>query len=318
MLREIKVAEARALIADGAVQVIDVREADEYATGRLPGARLVPLGTIKAGAALPTSGTVLYVCARGGRSLTAARIASERAPASEALSLEGGTAAWVKAGLALEGEPVRATRAPAADVVQGDDTCAVPANAELDGIVGNNLKTLRARKNLSLDQLARQTGLSRQLLGQIELGRSSPSVSVVWKLAQAFELPFAALLSTHQPVATSVQRKADAKRLVSADGRFSSRALFPFAEAPEVELYELWLAAHSSESAGAHAPGTRENLVVFAGRLELEVGGQRHELATGDAIVFAADVPHVYRNPGSDDCWMHLVMIYAGRAGGPR
>jgi quercetin dioxygenase-like cupin family protein len=110
-----------------------------------------------------------------------------------------------------------------------------------------------------------------------------------------------------------VLRVANAKRLVSPDGRFSSRALYNLAEAPDAELYELFLAAHSREDAQPHQPGTRENLVVTTGRLELEVGSQRYELARGDAIVFGADVPHSYINPAGDDCWMYLVMTYSRR-----
>jgi transcriptional regulator with XRE-family HTH domain len=163
---------------------------------------------------------------------------------------------------------------------------------------------------LTLDALARQMGIIRALLGQIELGKSAPSVAIVWKFARAFDVPFSALLATSKSVTTRVLRRTQAKRLVSADGRFSSRALFPFGERGKVEFYELFLASHSREDAEAHAPGTRENLIVTSGRLDLEVGGERFELNQGDAIVFAADVPHAYVNPANVECWMNLVMTY--------
>ena len=137
-----------------------------------------------------------------------------------------------------------------------------------------------------------------------------PSLTVLWKLAVALGVPFATLVATAPRAGTIVLRRAKAKQLVSSEGRFGSRALFPPSERGSVEFYELWLAAHSREEAEAHQPGTRENLVVNTGRLDLEVGGKRHRLDAGDAIVFAADVPHTYINPGSDECWMHLVMTY--------
>ena len=55
---------------------------------------------------------------------------------------------------------------------------------------------------------------------------------------------------------------------------------------------------------------TVENLVVNAGSLEVTVGAERHVLATGDSILFEADVPHQYKNPGSILCVMYLVMTY--------
>ena len=124
---------------------------------------------------------------------------------------------------------------------------------------------------------------------------------------------FSALLVTSERVETSLLRRAQAKRLVSPDGRFSSRALFNPGEKTDVEFYELYLAAHSREDALPHQSGTRENLIVTAGRLELEVAGERFELGKGDAIIFTADVPHSYVNPGHEECWMYLVMTYASR-----
>jgi rhodanese-related sulfurtransferase/transcriptional regulator with XRE-family HTH domain len=306
--------EAEALLVAGGVDLVDVREPREWASGHLPGARLVPLDTLRGDprAALPRD-KVLFVCAKGGRSLTAAKVAEQQG-FTEVYSLEGGTEGWAAAGLPLELPPpslAPAASAPA-PLVPAEPEALSP---ELDAVIGANLRELRSRRSLSLDATARLTGLSRALLGQIELGINTPSVSAVWKIARAFDVPFAALLSAPGTVATALLRGASAKRLISADGRFSSRALFPFGEPRQAEFYELWLAGHGREDAEAHAPGTRENLVVTAGRLELDVGGQKHQLAKGDAIVFAADVPHVYLNPGHDECWMYLVMTYAGRPG---
>jgi quercetin dioxygenase-like cupin family protein len=112
-----------------------------------------------------------------------------------------------------------------------------------------------------------------------------------------------------------VLRSEQAKVLSSHDGRFRSRALFPFDEPRRVEFYELHLAPRSEERADAHAPGTLENLVVSSGGVEVEVEGARQALRAGDAIVFEADAPHVYRNPGDAEAVMYLVMTYAETVG---
>jgi transcriptional regulator with XRE-family HTH domain len=113
--------------------------------------------------------------------------------------------------------------------------------------------------------------VSRTLLGQIELGRTVPSIGVTWRISQALGVPFSALLSTAHGGPLQVLTRTDAKTLHSADGRFVSRALFPFGEPHAAEFYELWLAGHAREDADAHRPGTVENLVVTAGRLKLTV-----------------------------------------------
>lgn len=318
MVRTLTPREAETLTTAGGVDVVDVREHDEYLAGHIPGARLVPLADLRADPRAHVRGDrVLFVCARGSRSLTAAKLA-EQAGVPEIYSLDGGTKAWEGAGLPIT-TPPPPTRTPAppppdepAQSSESGAACGLPAPS-LDAVVGANLRELRTRRNLTLDALARQTGLGRQLLGQIENGRASPSVSVVWKIAQAFDVPFSALLSTPDRPHTSVLRGATARRLVSPDGRFSSRALFPLNEDAPAEFYELFFAAHSREDAAAHRAGTRENLVVTAGRLEIEVAGERFELAEGDAITFTADVAHAYINRGNDDCWAYLVMTYAAR-----
>ena len=301
--------EAEALLAAGGVELIDVREPREWANGHLPGARHVPLDTLRLHPAekLPKDRPVMFVCAKGGRSQTAAGLADQLG-LPQVYSIDGGTEEWARLGLPIEVPP----RAPVAPLVTEQAPADMDAvMPELDAVIGANLRELRIQRSLSLDATARLTGLSRAMLGQIELGTNTPSVGVVWKIARAFEVPFAALLAAHTQVTTAVLRGDKAKRLISADGRFSSRALFPFGEANNVEFYELWLKGHSREEAEAHQPGTRENLVVTSGKLVVEFSGTRHELAKGDAIVFGADVPHVYLNPASEDCWMHLVMTYS-------
>lgn len=110
---------------------------------------------------------------------------------------------------------------------------------------------------------------------------------------------------------TVVLPRERAKVLSSSDGQFTSRALFPFDSERRVEFYELRLAPHHRENAEPHAPGTRENLVVASGAVEITVGKDRpHTLAEGDAILFEADVPHSYRNLGAGEAILYLVMTY--------
>jgi transcriptional regulator with XRE-family HTH domain len=182
--------------------------------------------------------------------------------------------------------------------------------------VGANLRRMRAKRGLSLERLAQASGVSRAMLCQIELGQSAPTINILWKIARALNVPFSALITDEVPTKTKVLTADSAKVLKSSDGSFSSRALFPFGEPRTVEFYELRLAPLSTEKAEPHPPGTVENLIVTNGCLEMRVGDVRHLLATGDAILFEADVPHEYRNPGDTEAVIYLVMTYAEQLGG--
>lgn len=194
---------------------------------------------------------------------------------------------------------------PSADATQTD----------LAPIVGGNLRRLRTRRGLSLERLAQISGVSRAMLGQIELGQSAPTINVLWKIARALEVTFSALISARTQSGALVLRSAESKLLTSKDRSFSSRALFPFDEPRRVEFYELRLSAGSTEDADAHPPGTSENLVVTAGMIEIDVAGDTHKLEAGDSILFEADTPHAYRNVGRSEAVMYLVMTYAEEIG---
>ncbi|WP_394843301.1 rhodanese-like domain-containing protein [Pendulispora brunnea] len=101
MVRSVSPQQAHDLISRGEVEVIDVREPNEWSTGHLAGARLVPLAKFRANpkAALPRDG-VVFVCAAGMRSETAARLAASSG-LTKVYNLSGGTRGWVKAGLPL-------------------------------------------------------------------------------------------------------------------------------------------------------------------------------------------------------------------------
>jgi rhodanese-related sulfurtransferase len=92
------------LLSKGDIDVVDVRDPSEWSSGHLHGARLVPLEHFRKNAksSLPRDG-VVFVCAAGVRSQTAARTAAALG-LTKVYSLIGGTRNWVKAGFSLASE----------------------------------------------------------------------------------------------------------------------------------------------------------------------------------------------------------------------
>ncbi len=228
-----------------------------------------------------------------------------------------------RAGAVVSGQAARSGKVkPAARAAAdggADDWPSAGADSEpvdLTPAVGANLRRIRVKRGLSLERLAKASGVSRAMLCQIELSQSAPTINILWKIARALNVPFSALITDQTPSRTKVLTAASGKVLKSADGSFSSRALFPFDDARTVEFYELRLAPLSTENAEPHPPGTVENLVVTNGCLEMRVADTRYLLATGDAIQFEADVRHEYRNLGDTEAVMYLVMTYAEQLGG--
>ena len=177
--------------------------------------------------------------------------------------------------------------------------------------VAQNLQRLRGKRHLSLDALARQCGLSRAMLAQIESGRSVPSIKVLCKIANGLKVSVAAFLEHRAFEGVAVLSASQSERLVSANGAFVSRALFPFDVARQSEFYELRLSPLGEDHPTAWPRG-QENLVVSRG-----AGNQRQRRTLsalhGDSILFYADQPHRYRNPADSEAVTYLVVTYPER-----
>jgi rhodanese-related sulfurtransferase len=96
-------AELAALMAkDAAVDLVDVRDPEEWYGGHVPGARLIPLADLRADpdAVLVRGKPLVFVCSKGVRGMQAAKLA-ERFGYEPVYNVDGGTRAWADAGLPL-------------------------------------------------------------------------------------------------------------------------------------------------------------------------------------------------------------------------
>lgn len=92
--------EAKRLVDEGAI-LIDIRERDEHARERIPGAHVMPLSKVDE-VQLPDTGgrPLIFHCRSGARTLAnAARLVAKIGPGCDAYVIEGGLDAWKKAGL---------------------------------------------------------------------------------------------------------------------------------------------------------------------------------------------------------------------------
>jgi XRE family transcriptional regulator, regulator of sulfur utilization len=171
--------------------------------------------------------------------------------------------------------------------------------AELARHVAESLRHHRKIQQLSLDDLAQKSGVSRAALSQIEGARTNPTLAVLWKIAVGLGMPFQQLLGTQAGSGPKILKAGDSPPLRSANGQMESRLLSPGGAPPGLEVYELRLSPRGAYQSEAHSKGTTETLVVLTGALRMTVGDESYELATGDTIFFNADVTHTYESRSS-------------------
>jgi XRE family transcriptional regulator, regulator of sulfur utilization len=179
--------------------------------------------------------------------------------------------------------------------------------------VGAALAALRQQRDLSLDELSRQAGVSKSMLSQIERGQANPTVAVVWRLATALGVPLAELLGQQrpaEPLLTTVPAHAT-PLLTSPDGKCELRILGPIELAGRFEWYQLTVQAGGTLDSLAHEPGSREHLTVHGGTLEVRAGAETARLRAGETARYAVDVPHRIHNPGKAAAQALLVVLHA-------
>jgi transcriptional regulator with XRE-family HTH domain len=185
---------------------------------------------------------------------------------------------------------------------------------DVPAIVGRNLKALRKAQNFSLEGLAEVSGVSRAMLGQIETGKSVPTVGLLWKIADALGVPVGHLIATPSGTTTVILEKKGQATIASSQGRFVRRPLFPIDGVRGAEFYELHIAPGHSEVLSACPAGTQKNLVVASGSLVFTVGTEPAiTLEEGDAAQFLAESPQILKNPGDKDTVAYLVVTRLGR-----
>jgi XRE family transcriptional regulator, regulator of sulfur utilization len=185
---------------------------------------------------------------------------------------------------------------------------------QLSRRVADNLRTIRAARGFTLDELASRCGVSRGTLSQIETCRTNPTLAVLWKIASGLEVPFSTLLGEEDaPEAIRVVNIGAQNAIRSADGMLESRPLTPGRPLGNVDLYELTLEPGGVHRSEAHAAGTIECLTVLEGEIRVIAGENVAEAGPRCALFFAADVEHAYENPGRHRVRALNVIIY-GRA----
>ncbi len=155
------------------------------------------------------------------------------------------------------------------------------------------LRDARRTQNLSLDAVAKLSGVSRSMVSQIERGESSPTIATLWNLTRALNVDFAGLLDAG-PTAGRIEtlRADDVPTIENLGKNLRIRILSPPEEAGKHEVYELIFSLGGVLDSQPHTRGAREHLSVIEGIVDVHSGTDEKRLHAGDTARYNADVPH--------------------------
>jgi transcriptional regulator with XRE-family HTH domain len=159
--------------------------------------------------------------------------------------------------------------------------------------IAANVRRLRTAAGMSAAGLARESGVARATLAELEAGRGNPTVETLYGLAKVLGVTFADLLVEAAPAPVHVVRAGEGPQVPGAvvQGRLLRQSAVQRAR---VEMYDLRVVPGEPRHADGHLAGVTEQLLVHAGRLRVGPETGPVELGPGDFAVFDASVPHVY------------------------
>jgi len=165
--------------------------------------------------------------------------------------------------------------------------------------VATRIRTLREERGLSMRDLAAKSNLSANAISTIERGKVSPSVSTLYKIADALGAPVTTFFTPAE--ADDKKRvvflKADERRRVSFQ-RGLWEGLGGELFAGRVEPFLLTLEGGGASGMHSMVHTGHEFVLCLRGQLEYQVENQTFLMEAGDSLLFAAYLEHKWRNIG--------------------
>jgi transcriptional regulator with XRE-family HTH domain len=184
--------------------------------------------------------------------------------------------------------------------------------SDINAHLAMRLRGLRTERGLTLDALAERTGVSRSMISLIERGESSPTASVLDKLAGGLGVTLASLFAEKERAGASpLVRRADQRTWCDPQTGYLRRNLSPPGYPSPIELVEVILppGARVAYDTGPRSVGVSQQVWVIEGEIELSVGDDdAYRLAAGDCLSMRVDQPTLFRNP-ADKPARHLVAL---------
>jgi transcriptional regulator with XRE-family HTH domain len=169
--------------------------------------------------------------------------------------------------------------------------------------IAARVSELRAAHDLSLDELATKSGVSRSMISLIERGESSPTAAVLEKLAAGLTVTLASLFDA--PTAEGrlpggpIARRSDQPEWQDPASGYLRRNVSPPGVPQPMRIVDVHFPAGKRVAfdTASRAARVYQQVWVLEGSIEITLGAERHRLREGDCLAMQLDSPTMFRNP---------------------
>ncbi|MFZ0762253.1 MAG: cupin domain-containing protein [Candidatus Sulfotelmatobacter sp.] len=167
------------------------------------------------------------------------------------------------------------------------------------GAMGSHLRQLRAKRRLSLAQVARSVGISVGFLSALERSQMSGSVSTLRKLARFYKTN---ILDFFGAAGMSSRQVQPQQRKVLEAGPGVRMELLAWGNT--VMEPHMFRVAPEAGSGDSYTHDGEEFLYVLRGELAITLNNEKYRLKAGDSFYFESATPHHWKNPGRAETWV--------------
>jgi len=175
--------------------------------------------------------------------------------------------------------------------------------------IGERLKEIRNTRQLTLDDVAELTGVSKPMLGQIERGQSSPTINILWKISTGLKIPLSFFCKQEEAEYTVAGLEGE-NVITEENGGVRAYPLFPFDPMRNVEVFYIEFDAGVRHESLPHVVGVEEYVFMVHGTLKMLIGRNEVTLQEKQSIRFGADISHAYHNVSDKACAAYNVIFY--------
>ncbi|HEY2734033.1 MAG TPA: XRE family transcriptional regulator [Polyangiales bacterium] len=169
---------------------------------------------------------------------------------------------------------------------------------EINAVIARRVRSLRAAGRLSLAALSTKCDVSRSMLSLVERGESSPTASVLDKIATGLGVPLAALFSDPAAAIDPISTRRDRRTWRDPQSGYVRSNISPPNFPSPIQIAEVRMAAGArvAYDTGAREVGIHQQIWVREGNIEVTVGRAIHRLAKDDCLAMQLNEPTAFRN----------------------
>ncbi|MFH2059559.1 MAG: XRE family transcriptional regulator [Pseudomonadota bacterium] len=171
--------------------------------------------------------------------------------------------------------------------------------------IGKRIRKARLDNKISLDYMANETGMSKNMIKEIESGKKRPSVGTLLQISRTLHVDSGFLLKESEE---QVEKRS--KAYTKRTDHYAYTTLTENAENKHLKAFKIVVEAQKQHDGVGFQHEGEEFVFVLEGSVEYKVGDHVNKLKSGDSLHFNSGVKHDLRNTGTTDAQL-IVVVYA-------